>query len=74
MSDHPFWLSISKSAGDRQPGEKALAAAILLLSTRGDVYLKNEVGNDVVCSSMTMEQIFDALVVMHDHALMPAPR
>lgn len=71
---HPFWKAIEQSAVERPPQVKALAAAVLLMSTRGDIYLKNEQGEDEACSAMTMERVFDALVRMHDKNLLPQPR
>lgn len=68
--DHPFWVAIKKAASDRSLPEKALAAAVLLMSTRGDIFL-NVDGEDVPCSAMTMEGIFDALVRQHDALLLP---
>lgn len=61
---HPFWKAIEAAAVERSPETRALAAAVLLMSTRGDIYLKDEEGNETPCSSMTMERIFDALVRM----------
>lgn len=68
--DHPFWVAIKKPAGERTEAEKALAAAVLLMSTRGDIFL-NVDGEDIPCSAMTMEGIFDALVKQHDALLLP---
>lgn len=69
---HAFWQAVELAARERTPQQKALTAAILLLSTRGDVYVKDPLGIDVPCSSLTMESIFDALIVLHDKTLLPA--
>lgn len=67
---HAFWQAVELAARERTPQQKALTAAVLLLSTRGDVYLRNEGELDLPCSSMTMENIFDALVRAHDRVLL----
>lgn len=71
MTEHDLWVAIKKPAAERIPRDKALAAAVLILSTRGDVYLPNAEGEDVPCSSLTMEGIYDALVRAHDALLLP---
>lgn len=39
---HPFWQVAEKPVSQRLPENKALTAAILLMSTRGDIFLKNK--------------------------------
>jgi len=67
--EHPFQRVAKKKFEDRTNADKAVLTAILLLSMRGDFHLPNEKGQDVVCSSLTMEDIFDLLVFKHDKIL-----
>jgi hypothetical protein len=71
---HEIWKINQKKFADKSESERALTAAIMLLSTRGDVYLTNRDGEELPCSTLTVEGIFDALVDLHDTKLMAHTR
>jgi hypothetical protein len=66
---HPIIAIGAKPISEKTKWDKALITAVLLLSVRGDVSLEGP-EDDVPCSALTMEGIFDRLVWIYDEKLM----
>lgn len=73
-SETPFWRVAKKDFADKTDADKALIAAIMALSVRGDFHLEDENGQSIACASITMEKIFELLVRLHDDKLMAHTR
>ena len=71
---HPIMAIGAKKFDEKTKMDKALIAAVILLSVRGDVVLPHPDGEEIPASALTMEGIFDALVDLHDKKLVAHTR
>ena len=70
-AETPFWRVAKKDLASKTLADKALLGAILIMSTRGDLHIP---GQDLPCSAMMMEEIFNDLVRFHNETMVQVRR
>lgn len=70
-AESPFWRVAKKPLENKTKADRAMLAAIIVMSTRGDLYVP---GSELPCSAMTMEEIFEDLVRFHEETMVRPAR